>query len=198
MRGINALKIESSFIGKKNRPTSIRMIVNYLYRSWVTGYFFVCFTDDDFFKLEEMNQFLIDQERPVGKKTKKADDESDSEESVNLFDDESEHDSLEDTEGNPKYRDFFENEKENVTMREKESDEDDDCEKDQEDMQEKSNSKSSHEMRAERLRKRIEGIEGEKLNPKPWQMKGEVTGEGRPENSLLEEVVEFDLINRPG
>lgn len=58
--------------------------------------------------------------------------------------------------------------------------------------------KSSMEMRQERLRARLDQLEDQALAEKPWQMKGEVSASSRPQNSLLEEVVEFDLTTRPG
>jgi hypothetical protein len=58
--------------------------------------------------------------------------------------------------------------------------------------------KSSLEMRQERLRVRLDQLEEQALAEKPWQLKGEVSASARPQNSLLEEVVEFDLTTRPG
>ncbi|NXX52689.1 MPP10 protein, partial [Scopus umbretta] len=52
--------------------------------------------------------------------------------------------------------------------------------------------KSSFEKRQEKLSKKIKSLEEELLEEKPWQLKGEVTGHKRPENSLLEETVLFD------
>ncbi|KFU96974.1 U3 small nucleolar ribonucleoprotein MPP10, partial [Pterocles gutturalis] len=52
--------------------------------------------------------------------------------------------------------------------------------------------KSSFEKRQEKMSKKIKSLEEELLEEKPWQLKGEVTGHKRPENSLLEETVFFD------
>ncbi|XP_071424784.1 U3 small nucleolar ribonucleoprotein protein MPP10 [Pithys albifrons albifrons] len=52
--------------------------------------------------------------------------------------------------------------------------------------------KSSFEKRQEKMSKKIKTLEEELLEEKPWQLKGEVTGHKRPENSLLEETVLFD------
>ncbi len=34
------------------------------------------------------------------------------------------------------------------------------------------------------------------LNPKPWQLTGEIEGQKRPENSLLEEYLQYDRTTR--
>ncbi|NXS52778.1 MPP10 protein, partial [Brachypteracias leptosomus] len=52
--------------------------------------------------------------------------------------------------------------------------------------------KSSFEKRQEKMSKKIKSLEEQLLEEKPWQLKGEVTGQKRPENSLLEETVFFD------
>ncbi|NXN93404.1 MPP10 protein, partial [Rhinopomastus cyanomelas] len=52
--------------------------------------------------------------------------------------------------------------------------------------------KSSFEKRQEKMSKKIRSLEEELLEEKPWQLKGEVSGQKRPENSLLEETVLFD------
>ena len=56
---------------------------------------------------------------------------------------------------------------------------------------------SNFEARQERLKKRISNLEESALKEKPWQMKGEITADKRPQNSLLQEYVEFDLATRP-
>lgn len=58
---------------------------------------------------------------------------------------------------------------------------------------------SSLEKRSERINKRIAQLEEEAVSEnKPWTLKGEVTAKDRPQNSLLEEAVEFDVCTRPG
>ncbi|XP_067390828.1 U3 small nucleolar ribonucleoprotein protein MPP10 [Emydura macquarii macquarii] len=52
--------------------------------------------------------------------------------------------------------------------------------------------KSSFEKRQEKMNKKIKSLEKELLEEKPWQLTGEVTGQKRPENSLLEETLLFD------
>ena len=36
------------------------------------------------------------------------------------------------------------------------------------------------------------------LNPKPWQLTGEIEGQKRPENSLLEEYLQYERTTRLG
>ncbi|KAA8595732.1 hypothetical protein FQN60_011023 [Etheostoma spectabile] len=56
----------------------------------------------------------------------------------------------------------------------------------------KSKSKSSFEKRQEK----IDELEKAALAEKPWQLSGEVTAQTRPENSMLEEHVEFEQTSR--
>lgn len=58
--------------------------------------------------------------------------------------------------------------------------------------------KSNFELRQERLKKKIEHIHEAALGEKPWQLLGEITSTTRPQNSLLEEVLQFDRTQRPG
>ncbi|XP_072750359.1 U3 small nucleolar ribonucleoprotein protein MPP10 [Anoplolepis gracilipes] len=57
--------------------------------------------------------------------------------------------------------------------------------------------KSTLETRQERLLMRIKELEEEAIGDKPWQLKGEVSGPNRPQNSLLEEFVEIDINTKP-
>eukprot|EP01122_Echinamoeba_exundans_P014047 TRINITY_DN6284_c0_g1_i1.p1 TRINITY_DN6284_c0_g1~~TRINITY_DN6284_c0_g1_i1.p1 ORF type:complete len:383 (-),score=122.23 TRINITY_DN6284_c0_g1_i1:51-1199(-) len=51
---------------------------------------------------------------------------------------------------------------------------------------------SRFEAQQERLRRKISQLEDEAVAPKQWQLIGEVRGVKRPENSLLEETLEFE------
>lgn len=63
--------------------------------------------------------------------------------------------------------------------------------------EEKQYLKSSLEERQERINKKIKVLENEAISEKPWQLKGEVSASNRPQNSLLEDFVEVDVVSRP-
>lgn len=48
------------------------------------------------------------------------------------------------------------------------------------------------------MSKKIEELEKAAVGEKPWQLSGEVTAQARPENSMLEEDVEFEQTSRSG
>jgi len=107
------------------------------------------------------------------------------------------------------YQDFFEKQT-NVTKKttkskksvrfEMDDEKSEDNEKDTSELIENNNEHlSTLEMRSERINKRIAKLEEEAISDnKPWALKGEVAAKDRPQNSLLEEAVEFDVCTRPG
>ncbi|XP_068624727.1 U3 small nucleolar ribonucleoprotein protein MPP10 [Battus philenor] len=198
--------------------------------------------DDDFFKLKDMEKFLINEEKNEGKKI-----DSD-EESIDMFDDIDDEGS-EDDEGNEKdmkYSDFFDGEENDEEPKDKEetideeepiddeefndeqseneltskpkkgdkkvrfaeeSSEESESDNDKSEtenhnimnnLQQKSDEKKSEfEKRQQRLQQQISKLEEKTLKEAPWQLKGEVDASKRPQNSLLQEVVDFDLTSRP-
>lgn len=60
----------------------------------------------------------------------------------------------------------------------------------------KSESKSPFEKRQEKMSEKISELEKAALSEKPWQLSGEVSAQARPENSMLEEDVEFEQASR--
>ncbi|XP_077375233.1 U3 small nucleolar ribonucleoprotein MPP10 [Festucalex cinctus] len=60
----------------------------------------------------------------------------------------------------------------------------------------KSQSKSSHEKIQEKMSQKIDELEKASLAEKPWQLSGEVTAQTRPENSMLEEDLDFEQGSR--
>ncbi|XP_041074933.1 U3 small nucleolar ribonucleoprotein protein MPP10-like isoform X2 [Polyodon spathula] len=61
---------------------------------------------------------------------------------------------------------------------------------------EKPGPKSSFEKRQEKMAEKIQELEKAALENKPWQLIGEVSGQKRPDNSLLEENLVFDQAAR--
>lgn len=185
--------------------------------------------DDDFFKLQDMENFLLKEEKMEGKNKKSEDDED----SIDMFEDIDSEGSDEEGGKDVKYYDFFnednesgqeDNDKEDDDEHEENNDyktepkehkksdkkvrflEPDSESGDSEDSEEQKSkhingsdkeNKSEFELRQERLQKHISRLEEKSINEAPWQLKGEVDATKRPQNSLLEEVLDFDLTTRP-
>lgn len=56
---------------------------------------------------------------------------------------------------------------------------------------------STFEKFQQKMNRQIEELEKENISEKPWTMTGEVSSKERPINSLLEEVVDFDILTKP-
>ncbi|QQP49599.1 U3 small nucleolar ribonucleoprotein MPP10 [Caligus rogercresseyi] len=167
--------------------------------------------DDPFFKMSEMEQFLeMEDKRFSDQKSGKYSEEG---EPLDLFEDQG--DALKE-DNQIMYSDYFQNEssstqKNNENEKQKETkssskkrDQDESEKKplnifeyDDDDSSENDEAiKSSHELRQERLQKKIKGLEKEAIGEKNWQMTGEITGTNRPENSLLQEHLDFDTVSK--
>ncbi|KAK5647903.1 hypothetical protein RI129_002795 [Pyrocoelia pectoralis] len=175
--------------------------------------------DDDFFKLDEMNKFLLTEEKKDSNNGKPPDSDSDSDGSIDMFKADSD-DSDDDPEAynndkNPRYKDFFAKSQHQLEQHEDEQNYFD-GEDDFQDVNENGNFdggneqmetyeengemkkyKSPLELREERLKEKIKELEDGAVSEKPWQLKGEILAENRPINSLLEEVLEYDVGSRP-
>lgn len=186
--------------------------------------------DDDFFKLDEMEQFLLSEERKLDQQEPKDSDE----ESIDYFEGDDYYG--DDNEKDPKYDDFFENHDNDDDLGlddEDLHDEEDEYEDNELEEQEETlvepkkqvrfagisetssedsedsehenpildsqplEKQSEFEQRQARLKLHIDRLENKSLKEAPWQLKGEVDASKRPQNSLLQEVVDFDLTSRP-
>ncbi|XP_053619143.1 U3 small nucleolar ribonucleoprotein protein MPP10 [Plodia interpunctella] len=189
--------------------------------------------DDKFFKLKDMEKFLLNEEKKEsGKKVSEKDSD---EESIDLFDEDDEDSNDDEGGNNMMYTDFFdqlegdegaiedegnEYDEQVDTVEESEAEpvkskpdkkkvkfaglsSDDDSDESTEEPNklngktESYEKKSEFEQRQQRLQQTIARLEEKSLKEAPWQLKGEVDAAKRPQNSLLEEVVDFDMTSRP-
>lgn len=135
-------------------------------------------TEDRFFKLSEMEEFLNDQDRRDMNKKR-----PDEEEDIDYFADDNDDVNLSES---LRYSDYFNKDSGN-----------EDDEEESEPEEKPDEPKSTFELKQERLKNKIARMEESMLENKSWQMKGEVRAETRPQNSLLEEVLEFESTTRP-
>lgn len=184
--------------------------------------------DDDFFNLNEMNNFLDAEDKKENNKHSK--DSMNGFEDIDMFIDAEE---VEET-CNIKYRDFFKTNKKNISSdeltekrkkrklkidsmrnedlgeiegepndeehpdnREKLSNDEVIRENENENDIEDNDELTINEIRELNLKAKIDRMEAKALRDKPWQLKGEIDAKGRPINSLLEEVLDFDSSVRP-
>ncbi|XP_060523899.1 U3 small nucleolar ribonucleoprotein protein MPP10 [Cylas formicarius] len=148
--------------------------------------------DDEFFKLSEMENFLNIEENKISVQNENDSESDEDEDSVDMFKQQNADSEDEVNAKTAKFKDYFVQKDEKNTKKRKilltESEEEGDSNK---------NVKSNLELRQERLNQKIEEIEEQKVSEKPWQLKGEITADSRPQNSLLEEFVEFDMTSKP-
>lgn len=168
--------------------------------------------DDQFFNLEEMNKFLDDQDDK--EEVMVTDDEDDD---VDFETDYKYCDFFEESkkEENSKKRVSFapdvidgneddmtdESENEDVEEAEDEESEDDENEMEEDGPvligdNEEEKASTTHSKTKRKLEEAIEKIQKENLNPRSWELSGEVTGDARSKDSLLEKFIEVDFRHR--
>ncbi len=172
--------------------------------------------EDNFFKLSEMEKFLdkedANEERRRLRQEKGLEQESDDDDSGSI--DYFEEGDEEDEEDAATYKDYFNTTGDDQQEEEEQEDEDDDDQSndmavevpdkatkllldssdDETAEKDLGEVKSTHEEAQLRLKKKIKQIEDDAVGEKPWQMQGEVAGPARPENSLLQEHLDYDNV----
>ena len=168
--------------------------------------------EDDFFKLDEMENFLqkedAAEERRRLREDKGMDDDNDDEEAdgIDYFG----GDDLEEAEFDERaqYKDYFEGgAAKSKALMSQDTDETEDRVStpgtnsdllgggsDEDDDKDLGEVKSTFEETQLRLKKRIKHLEDQAVEEKPWQMQGEIAGPARPENSLLQEHLDYDNV----
>ncbi|XP_039267946.2 U3 small nucleolar ribonucleoprotein MPP10-like [Styela clava] len=156
--------------------------------------------DDDFFSLRKMEKFLEDEDRKYELEQKKPVEgdidyfEDIPSDGISSSEDENEeYSSKIKSSRNLKYSDYFDepissikNRNENIS------------ETEIDDRNNAQDQKQSHfEKHQKQISQKIGILEERALAPAEWQMTGEVKAASRPENSLLQEMVQFDHVARP-
>ncbi|KAI9986529.1 hypothetical protein PInf_025479 [Phytophthora infestans] len=171
--------------------------------------------EDGFFDWDEMDKAAEEEEEDDDEDMDGDEDENDENDEEDDDESEMEEDSDAETAEEMKYDDFFDEEEEggeegdeeeeelnDVDMQEGDHDEeeyptinrskpDEEENVDDEELAERG-IMSSHQRQRHRLQKEIKDLEQEAISEKPWLLKGEVRSAARPENSLLEAVLDYD------
>ncbi|XP_014667547.1 PREDICTED: U3 small nucleolar ribonucleoprotein protein MPP10-like [Priapulus caudatus] len=177
--------------------------------------------DDAFFSLAEMEEFLEEEDRKEMRRSQGGSASKDDDEDVDMFQDIPSSDDDEEIKQSTrdfKYNDFFAPPCGSIEREEQEElrshDESDGQEQEMKQIEEEESSegeyaeeimggkrkdeeKSAFQKRQDRINERIAKMDEVRLAEKPWQLAGEVTASKRPENSLLQEHVEFDQTVKP-
>lgn len=155
--------------------------------------------DDAFFRLADMEAFVDREEKADARRG-----DSDEDDDIDYFGELSSDEDDPDEKGgrNAKYNDFFDPP---ASMPDSKSAAKNDKAttrtNGQEDIHRNSTAKedvqkSSFEQSQEFIKKKIKQFEERNLEPRPWRLQGEVEATNRPENSLLQEHIQFDHATR--
>ncbi|CAF0721854.1 unnamed protein product [Rotaria sp. Silwood1] len=164
-----------------------------------------------FFDSNALNKFLNEQDfQEMSRSNRKINKDDDFEDDNDIDDDDDDNLSLDEENEDATYDEFFDPPSENkqkkkkkkekiemennhvdVDQNEENQEEDDDNEEDI-DLE----NRSEFEKQQIQLKRQIKSIEKDMLSAKPWQLTGEIEGQKRPENSLLEEYVQYDRTTR--
>ncbi|KAJ8906027.1 hypothetical protein NDN08_002527 [Rhodosorus marinus] len=162
--------------------------------------------DDEFFKVDELEDFLEMSEKldEEGKIFPDGDDEDgEDEEEEDEFEIGGSADQPDETsigtetrvsklaDSEMKYADFFGSPAEHESVRKRA------LLLDAEDDKVEAEEQTSYKRNQEKLRKQITKLEEEALEKKSWAMKGEVTGDSRPVNSLLDATLDYSAGSKP-
>uniref|UniRef100_A0A7N6FM86 U3 small nucleolar ribonucleoprotein protein MPP10 n=1 Tax=Anabas testudineus TaxID=64144 RepID=A0A7N6FM86_ANATE len=175
--------------------------------------------DDKFFKLSEMETFLDEMDKREGKDGKEDNDDVDyfqdlpSDEDDDLDLDEiisskKQKKNIVKSSRNLKYKDFFDAVDREAAETDDQSDGEDDSMDESQEEGEREIDDEEDDIDSEedgdddtfycnlQMSAKIEELEKAALAEKPWQLSGEATAQIRPENSMLEEDVEFEQASR--